>query len=94
MVDWSEIEALQAELAAACNEDVAQRLSGFSKILFQPLIGENFSHFNSILYLQKIKIAVKKIVLNQSKLNEIAHKGASRDASCIKQKIHLRVGRI
>ena len=28
MVDWSEIEALQAELAAACNEDVAQRLSG------------------------------------------------------------------
>ena len=29
MVDWSEIEALQAELAAACNEDVAQRLSGF-----------------------------------------------------------------
>ncbi len=27
MVDWAEIEALQAQLAAACNEDVAARLS-------------------------------------------------------------------
>ena len=49
MVDWSEIEALQAELAAACNEDVAQRLSGFSKILFQPL-GENQSKLNEIAH--------------------------------------------
>ena len=52
MVDWSEIEALQAELAAACNEDVAQRLSGFSKILLRPLITKNFSHFKSNLYIQ------------------------------------------
>ena len=27
MVDWAEIEALQAQLAAACNENVAARLS-------------------------------------------------------------------
>ena len=64
MVDWSEIEALQAELAAACNEDVAQRLSGFFQKFFSTLNQTKLSslklRFEST---KKIQKCCKKIVL-------------------------------